>query len=241
MVLKLGLAIMKAVKKSYPVLRSGASAMPEGLRFDLKNPYILEVLPEKQFAGLQKLEGKKLNTVCRVLGRDDFPLLLNRYERLSLKGGFREDEFQKLYQKAFPSGKVPTDTNLDAFVFLNDLKPEIGAKFDAHGLAKVSVTDQLRQLNTLLTKGIDKEKSFFTAPLSCDPKLGSGLGTGGGHAYRDGSFIIVSGKGKTICSDGIEHVIVNDAYYPVIEDLRNRFPNVNFVRADEAVEYFSRL
>ena len=241
MVLKLGLVIMKAVKKSYPVLRSGVSAMPEGLKFDLKNPYILEVLPEKKLVELQKFDGKKLNTVCRVLDRDDFPKLLNRYERLSSRGGFREDEFQILYKKAFPSGKVPVDINLDAFVFLNDLKPEIGAKFDAHGLAKVSVTDQLKQLNTLLTRGINKDKPFFTAPLSCDPKLGSGLGTGGGHAYRDGSFIVVSGKGKTICSDGIEHVIVNDAYYPIIEDLRRRFSNVNFVRADEAVEYFSRL
>ena len=241
MVLKLGLTILKAVKNSYPVLRSGKSAMPKGLKFDLKNPYILEVLPEKGLGNLKKLEGKKLNTVCRVLDREDFPALLSRYERLSLKGGFREDEFQKLYQKAFPSGKVPTDTNLDAFVFLNDLKPEIGAKFDAHGLAKVSVTDQLRQLNNLLTKGIDKDKPFFTAPLSCDPKLGSGLGTGGGHAYRDGSFIVVSGKGKAIAADGIEHVIVNDAYYPIVADLRQKFPNINFVRADGAVEYFNSL
>lgn len=241
MVLKLGLTILKAVKNSYPVLRSGKSAMPKGLKFDLKNPYILEVLPEKSFGELKKLEGKKLNTVCRVLDREDFPALLNRYERLLSRGGFRDEEFQILYKKAFPSGKVPSDINLDAFVYLNDLKPEIGAKFDAHGLAKVSVTDQLKQLNTLLTRGINKDKPFFTAPLSCDPKLGSGLGTGGGHAYRDGSFIVVSGKGKAIAADGIEHVIVNDAYYPIVADLRQKFPNINFVRADKAVEYFSSL
>ena len=88
---------------------------------------------------------------------------------------------------------------------------------------------------------IHKDRPFFTAPLSCDPKLGSGLGTGGGHAYRDGSFILVSDSGKSLCTDGIKHVIVNDAYYHIISDLRRRFPKVNFVRADEAVEYFSRL
>ena len=241
MVLKLGLTILKAVKNSYPVLRSGKSAMTKGLKFDLKNPYILEVLPEKGLGNLKKFEGKKLNTVCRVLDREDFPALLSRYERLSSRGGFRDEEFQMLYKKAFPSGKVPSDINLDAFVFLNDLKPEIGAKFDAHGLAKVSVTYQLKQLNTLLTKGINKDKPFFTAPLSCDPKLGSGLGTGGGHAYRDGSFILVSDSGKSLCTDGIKHVIVNDAYYNIIKDLQLKFSDVNFVRADQAVEYFSKL
>ena len=60
MVLKLGLTILKAVKNSYPVLRSGKSAMPKGLKFDLKNPYILEVLPEKSFGELKKIRRQKI-------------------------------------------------------------------------------------------------------------------------------------------------------------------------------------
>jgi len=71
--------------------------------------------------------------------------------------------------------------------------------------------------------------------------LGAGLGTSGGHAYRDGSFIIASGKNKTLLDNGIEHVIVNDAYYNVIDDLARKFPNINFVKADVAAEYFEDL
>ena len=179
-----------------------------------------------------------------MLDREDFPALLSRYERLSSRGGFRDEEFQMLYKKAFPSGKVPSDINLDAFVFLNDLKPEIGAKFDAHGLAKIGVADQLAQLNNLLTKGIDKNRQFFTAPLAVADDaagIGVGLGTAGGHAYRDGSFIVIAAKDKKLAQDGISYVIVNDAYYNIIDDLAKRFPNQKFIRADKAAEFFNAM
>ena len=101
--------------------------------------------------------------------------------------------------------------------------------------------DQLRQLNGLLTKGIDKSRNFYTAPLAGKAGVGAGLGTGGGHAYRDGSFIITAGKDKSLISDGIENVIVNDAYYPIINDLRLKFPKINFVKAEDAVQYFTNL
>lgn len=156
--------------------------------------------------------------------------------------GIAENEMQSLYLKAFNGIKVPMNANDEAFLYLNRLDKEIASQFDAHGLAKINVPDQLKQLNNLLTKGIDKSRNFYTAPLATKTTgVGAGLGTGGGHAYRDGSFIIVSGKNKTIAKDGIDYVIVNDAYYNIIDDLAKKFPQQKFVRADEATGFFNKM
>lgn len=240
MISKLGIKLFNAAKKAYPLSASGKTLMPKKAVFSLKNPYILEAVPENRLKELQIFEGKKLNTVSRILDNQDYDIILNRYKKIL--SGFSEEEFKILYKKAFPNTKIPTDVNYDAFVFLNNLSPEIGSKFDAHGLAKIGVADQLKQLNTLLTKGIDKRKPFHTAPLVSKNNAGVGAGLGtGGHAYRDGSFIVVGEKSKLIEESGIKHVIVNDAYYNIIEDLRKKFPKINFVRADESVEYFTKL
>ena len=165
MVMKLGIKLLNAVRRAYPVSAGGKSIVPPKINFSLKNPYVLEALPEGKLSELQVFEGKKLKTVSRVLDSEDYPQILSRYKKITSKKGFSDEELQVLYKKAFPNTKVPTDVNYDAFVFLNNLAPEIGSKFDAHGLAKIGVADQLRQLNTLLSKGIDKNKPFYTAPL----------------------------------------------------------------------------
>lgn len=224
--MKLGSVIFNAVKKSYPLSSNGVSRMPKGLKFDLKNPYILEALPEGDIAKFSKYDGSDLKEVCNILDK--------------AKKGFDNGELNALYKKAFPNIKVPTDVNTDAMVYLNNLPVEIGSKFDAHGIAKVSVTDHLRQLNRLLSEGIDTSRNFYTAPLAAPKGMGAAFGTAG-SAYRDGSFILVGEKGKLIADKGIKHVIVNDAYYNIISDLQRKFPDVNFVRADNAVNYFSKL
>lgn len=224
--MKLGSVIFNAVKKSYPLSSNGVSRMPKGLKFDLKNPYILEALPEGDIAKFSKYDGGDLKEVCNILDK--------------AKKGFDNGELNALYKKAFPNIKVPSDVNTDAMVYLNNLPVEIGSKFDAHGIAKVSVTDQLRQLNRLLSEGIDTSKNFYTAPLAAPKGMGAAFGTAG-SAYRDGSFILVGEKGKLIADKGIKHVIVNDAYYNIISDLQRKFPDVNFVKAEQAVEYFSKL
>ena len=224
----LGKIIFNAVKKSYAVSADGVSKMPKGTKFDLKNPYILEALPEQKIDEFVKFDGKDLKTVCEALDNGQ------------IRKGFDSGELQALYKKAFSNIKVPTDVNCDAMVYLGSLPESIGSKFDAHGLAKMSVTDQLKQLNNLLANGIDKTRTFCTAPVVGAKGVGSGLGTSG-SAYRDGSFILVGDKGKKLVDDGIKHVIVNDAYYNILSDLQRRFPDVNFVKANEAAEYFSKL
>lgn len=226
--MKISSVIFNAVKKSYPLGADGVSKLPKNLKFDLKNPYILEALPEGDIAKFSKYDGGDLKEVCNILDK--------------AKKGFDNGELKALYKKAFPNGKVPTDCNLDAYVYVAMLPENIGSKFDAHGIAKISVPDHLAQLNKLLTDGINPARPFHTAPLvaSAPRGVGAGIGTSG-SAYRDGSFILVGDKGKLIEDSGIKHVIVNDAYYNIISDLQRKFPDVNFVRADNAVNYFSKL
>ena len=226
--MKIGAAIWNAVKKAYPLSSQGVSRMPNNLKFDLKNPYILEAISEQKLRNFSKFDGKDLQEVCKLL------------DKSSSGKGFTDFEIQALYKKAFPNIKIPTGANEDAIIYLSRLSPEVGSKFDAHGLAKLSITDQLKQLNNLLANGIDNTRAFHTAPLAAPKGIGVGIGTGG-HAYYDGSFILVGEKGKLITEDGIKHVIVNDAYYNIIKDLQLKFSDVNFVRADQAVEYFSKL
>ncbi len=251
---KVGQVIVKAVRKSYPLGLDGISKIPPNLKFNVSNPNILEALPDHLITSdgikfLSELNGKPLSKVAKFLdsvGGDfkTFSRAMGKYLKggvQKLQKGFSDEEFAKLYHKAFPSKKVPTGANEDAFLYLNGLPKEIGSRFDAHGMDKISVPHQLKQLNSLLTNGIDKSRNFFTAPLSCDPLLGAGLGTAGGHAYRSGSFIVVADKGKGLVQDGIKHVIVNDAYYNIIDDLAAKFPDIKFVRADKAVDYFKQL
>ncbi len=224
---------------------------------ELLSDYLKEFIPNdairKTFANdamVKGLASTDINGERIIISRDsdgnDFSFTLSKMDIPSGNNqvgspGFSEAEFSELYKKAFPNIKVPTDVNCDAMVYLNELDPQVGKNFDAHGIAKISTTDQLKQLNDLLTNGIDRTKNFSTAPLVNEMEFGAVMGAPGGHAYRDGSFIIVAGKGKSLINDGIETVIVNDAYYAIIDDLQAKFPQVKFVRADEATTYFTQL
>lgn len=136
----------------------------------------------------------------------------------------------------------------DANFFEGNTNMQLGSKgeaFDAHGIAKGNALEQLETLDTLLKKGINPNKTFYTAPLDVATEkraaLGAALGTSGGTAYRHGSFILTAGKNKTIQEDGIKHVIVNKAFYNSIEKLKSAYPDVNFVKMCDAKDYFSML
>lgn len=229
----IGNIILASVRKRIPISLNGTQYIPANYKFSLKDPYILEALPEGSIDKFVKFENQNLNKVCQTLNNP------------TTSKGFSEGELKALYLKAFPNIKPPSDANIDAMVYLNSLSGKIGQKFDAHGMAKGTISEQLKELNKLLTTGIDKTKNFFTAPLALPAEAiqgaGAGLGTAGGCAYRSGSFILVGEKSKLIEESGIKHVIVNDAYYKIINDLQRRFPEINFVRADKATEYFTKL
>ncbi len=243
-ILNLGTRIYKSFLRGRPMRLDGSSIVSNKAMFSLKNPYILEALEPSEIKLLSGLEGKNLRTVCELL---DSPAYMQKIQKCNAtipQKGFTADELKLLWKKAFKD-KRPWCCNDALQLDLIGLPDSVGLKFDAHGLAKGTISGQLEQLNNLLSNGIDPKRPFFTAPLSI-PKAdralcGAGLGTGGGCAYRDGSFIVTSGKGKIIAKDGIENVIVNDAYYGIINDLQKRFPNVKFVKSEDAVGYFSAI
>lgn len=245
---KLGTTILNAVKRGSPILTDGSIALSKQAKFSLSNPYILESLPENVGRNLSIFEGKKLSTVCRIMDNPDYTRIIQRYNAFVSKivsKGFTDNELRRLISKASLHGKQPLNSNLDAMVYLQNLDGNVARCFDAHGIAKGTYAEQLEQLNNLLTKGIDKTKNFYTAPLDIPNELragtGAALGTSGGCAIRDGSFIIVSGKGKTLANNGIETVIVNDVYYGIIDDLAAKFPDVKFLKAENATEYFNKM
>lgn len=130
-------------------------------------------------------------------------------------------------------------------LMINTVDWEVGQRFDAHGLAKESVPAQLRQLLDLIEKGIDPDKPFHTAPLEINPNkkaaMGAGLGTAGGTAYKDGSFIILGEIDRKIQQSGIKYIAVNDAYYDSIPRLQEAYPQVQFIRADKLNETLKEI
>lgn len=239
---KLGKIIYNALQKRGPILINGTRPDYSKMKLSLQNPYLLEALPENSLHSLSWIEGKKAGTVCRILDTPDCSKIIERYKKFCIRNsakGFSNIELKNLYKKAF-NGHIPHDPNCDALVFVNTIPTEIASQFDAHGIAKGLVTDHLVSLNKILSEGIDKSRNFHTAPLLAKTQgVGAGLGTSG-SAYKDGSFILVSGKSKRL-EDGIETVIVNDAYYKIIDDLRQRFNGINFVKAEDVAEYFTKL
>jgi hypothetical protein len=114
----------------------------------------------------------------------------------------------------------------------------IGKLFDSHGIAKESIKDQLKSLNTLLTLGPSHDRPFYTAPFAVPAAeralLGPALGTGGGTSYKHGNFVIVSKLGQKITDkNSIGYVAVNYGFYKQISLLQAAFPGVKFVKMIE--------
>lgn len=158
-----------------------------------------------------------------------------------------EEEIKEIKSEAAYKAKVAQAQSYDEGeginqdLLANEIDWEIGEQFDAHGLAKNSVATQFEQLINLLNNGVDKSRDFHTAPLSKSPdKAGLHLGTAGG-AYKDGSFIVLGAPGKQISESGIKSVLVNDAYYDTVDRLSRAYPNINFIRADQANEALKQI
>jgi hypothetical protein len=140
----------------------------------------------------------------------------------------RNEEF------SFGSGPKQGNVTVDLMSARQEISPDIGKRFDAHGIAKGSVAEQLESLNRLLTKGPDPSKTLHTTKLRLSERdeIAAAAAIGAGGPYSNGGFIIVSHPDKMI-ADGIAGVLVNEHFYEAIPVLRLRFPEVKFIRADE--------
>ncbi|MCB1784562.1 MAG: hypothetical protein KDI13_11295 [Alphaproteobacteria bacterium] len=118
------------------------------------------------------------------------------------------------------------------------LLPEhIGSTIDAHGIAKGTLQQQIDTLEHILQNGVDTQRDFHTAPLAVNNAdkagIGAGIGTGGGEAFRNGAFILISKPGQRLKTDGIDAVLVNPAIEELIPDLKAAYPDTNFVAYDK--------
>lgn len=121
---------------------------------------------------------------------------------------------QALEGSSAARGTYATDRYLGGVVFENNL-PEAASQIQGHGMAKAStLQENLARLRYILDNGLEKGKTFFTAPLKVsDARIGSALGTGGGKPYFDGHFLITGKPGQMINSvDDIGTIYINDAY-----------------------------
>ena len=111
---------------------------------------------------------------------------------------------------------------------------DIGEHFDAHGIDK---SNQLEALLSLLSKGIDPTRTFYTAPFEVpDHKraaLAAALGTSGGTAYKGGLAVVTAGYGEKLSDSGIKHVFINDLYADLVDLLQRAFPTVHIHRLSE--------
>lgn len=131
----------------------------------------------------------------------------------------------------------------DMFVeaHLNEVPPEIGCRFQGHGISKGYFDSQVQQLDNLLTNGIDPNRVFYTAPYAFKDKRGGGaFGTAGGTCYKDGLFVVLGAIDDVDFKKGIQAVVVNKPLYDKIEKLSDLYPDVTFVRMCEVADYMSQ-
>ncbi|PWT92679.1 MAG: hypothetical protein C5B54_03170, partial [Acidobacteria bacterium] len=109
---------------------------------------------------------------------------------------------------------------------------QITDRFDAHG------TQTIQTLAALLNGGIQKDRSFYSAPLTSayHPELGYG------DAVRDNSsFVILSHPDQKLIDGGLPAVMVDPLYEPMIPDLKAAFPGIKFFSVKRAPEILSHV
>jgi hypothetical protein len=102
----------------------------------------------------------------------------------------------------------------------------------AHGMSKsATLSEALRDLHAMVWGSLDGEQTLYWAGLTNNAGVNSGgvIGAGGGHAYRDGPFIIIFRDGvdsKNPTSDDIVAVLVNPAHSELVAPLQAMFPHL---------------
>ncbi|MCP9494545.1 MAG: 2'-5' RNA ligase family protein [Pyrinomonadaceae bacterium MAG19_C2-C3] len=112
---------------------------------------------------------------------------------------------------------------------------DVRKQYDVHSLIRGSYADRLNQLDALLVKGIDKSRSFDTVNLD-----DNGVSQNGGSGFMAGSpLVLISEPGKMLKESPVRTVIVNETMYDGIPELQKRYPDVRFVRGDQAGDFLT--
>lgn len=105
----------------------------------------------------------------------------------------------------------------DRFMAGVELKDRIGTlnrwnNYVGHGISKgPTEADNWANLRALLKYGIDKNRTFFQAPLQrvAPGEIHAGFGTASGTPYYDGPFVLVSPNSNPY---NFTHVFINDSF-----------------------------
>lgn len=113
--------------------------------------------------------------------------------------------------------------------------PDVGERFDAHGIRKGNEEAQLRSLLSFLDNGIDMTRALHSAPLELRPeKKNPGLGSTGGTVDKESSCFLIMGGIDMPLVQGIRNVIVMPPFHAHIGKLRAAYPNVTFIASNQA-------
>ena len=162
--------------------------------------------------------------------------ILNALRNQEIKNKLNDIYFKNrngLYDEMFSvsHGLLPDGT------IFEKIDGEIGQHFDAHGISKVSIFTQYKNLINILDNGIDKNKTFYTAPFEIPndkrQAMASAMGTSGGTAYKDGLAILISGYNQSIQENGIKYVFINDIYNDIVDNLQKIYPNYRIHKLSE--------
>ncbi len=112
-----------------------------------------------------------------------------------------------------------------------DSVSEEGSSVPAHGVAKAATLGQaIKDLVSMVRGGIDPSRTLYYDSLTNSRGgAGAGTGTAGGHAYRDGPFIITFREGlngRQPTSADITGILVNPAHSELVAPLQSMFPNL---------------
>jgi hypothetical protein len=125
--------------------------------------------------------------------------------------------------------------------FLRKVPEDIQQRFTAHGITK---REPVEQLAALLNVCINKAMKGMYGPLRSEPY----------SAYTHGLALIVSKPGKSLgikdanqkqiwneVIKGIQidigAVVLNSSFYPLYDELKKRFPEVNIIKANQLPGY----
>jgi hypothetical protein len=129
--------------------------------------------------------------------------------------------------------------------------PEVLHEYWGHGVTRGNKLDRLTAAVSILSDGAMKGDS---APLAASGYV---------NAYTDGDFLAISRQGKQLMEYGEDRrpifislgeneytgreikavkinpgaLVVNAYFYPIVEELRSRFPQANILYANELPEY----
>lgn len=146
----------------------------------------------------------------------------------------------------FDNGNVYSDYQKSIIHFLEQVPKEIQALYTGHGITRGSELEKLAAaISIIANKSIRGDTGQLKDSIYLD-------------TYTKGDFVVLSRKGENLVDlnpdetgrnvpsfnfekawqANIGAFVIDVKYYPLVEELRKRFPNVNIIRANELPNYF---